>query len=236
MEKVSFNGIDIYAADSRNELIRFALENKKILVAVNAEKISNATKETIDIINRNVGYADGYGAVLALQSKGCANAIKIPGCELWLNIVEQYHALCSFYFIGGNEETIEKTISKLYELYPKMNIVGHHNGYFDTNSERAILNDVVEKKPDVVFVAMGSPKQEYFMEKASCNHSALYQGLGGSFDVFVGNVKRAPKFWVQLNLEWLYRLLQEPRRFKRQLKLFGFVGRLKLGLANKQKN
>ena len=85
------------------------------------------------------------------------------------------------------------------------------------------FDDIVAKKPDVVFVAMGSPKQEYLMQEIQKRHNAIFQGLGGSFDVYTGNVKRAPKWWVDHNLEFAYRLLKEPKRIKRQIHLFKFA-------------
>ena len=90
MESMLLNGVKTYAPQSRDDLITFAMANKSILVAVNAEKILHATESTRAIIGRNVGYPDGTGAVWALQKKGYHNTVKIPGCELWLDIVKTY--------------------------------------------------------------------------------------------------------------------------------------------------
>ena len=87
----------------------------------------------------------------------------------------------------------------------------------------------METKPDVVFVAMGSPKQELLMEEMAKLHPAIYQGLGGSFDVYTGNVARAPEWWVKHNLEWAYRLVKQPSRIKRQIHLIRFWFLVKLG-------
>ena len=92
-----------------------------------------------------------------------------------------------------------------------------------------MIEDIATKKPDVVFVAMGSPKQELLMEEMSKRCPAIYQGLGGSFDVYTGNVKRAPKWWVDHNLEWAYRLIKEPVRIKRQIHLIKFLFLVKCG-------
>ena len=80
-----------------------------------------------------------------------------------------------------------------------------------------------------MFVAMGSPKQELLMEEMFQKHPAIYQGLGGSFDVYTGNVKRAPKWWVNHNMEWAYRLVKEPRRIKRQIHLIRFLSMVERG-------
>ena len=87
----------------------------------------------------------------------------------------------------------------------------------------ALLDVIAEKKPDVVFVAMVSPKQELLMEEMQKLHAAIYQGLGGSFDVYTGSVQRAPKWWVDRNLEFAYRLIKQPSRIKRQIHLVRFL-------------
>ena len=79
----------------------------------------------------------------------------------------------------------------------------------------ALLDDIAEKRPDFVFVAMGSPKQEFLMADMLKRHKAVYQGLGGSFDVYTGRAKRAPKWWIEHNAEFMYRLLCQPSRIKR---------------------
>ena len=103
---------------------------------------------------------------------------------------------------------------------------------FNINGIRARLHQLealIEKhQPDVIFVAMGSPKQELLMERIQSQHEAVFQGLGGSFDVYTGNVKRAPKWWVKNNLEWTYRLLKQPSRIKRQIHLVRFFVNLHL--------
>mgnify|MGYP002511137544 CR=1 FL=1 len=216
IEKVSLRGVEIYPFSSVEEIINFADENKGILVAVNAEKILNANEVTRPIINNNIGYCDGSGAVLGVKQKGCENACKIAGCELWLHIIARFHSQKSFYLIGAKPQVIEEVVVKLKVEYPDINIVGYRDGYIKTDEERkAVIADVVEKKPDVVFVAMGSPKQEIFMSEMLKQHKAIYQGLGGSFDVYSGHQKRAPKWWIDHNMEFAYRLIKQPKRITR---------------------
>lgn len=225
------NGIKMCPFASFDELIDYALERKKILVAVNAEKIFKATEQTISIINKNIGYCDGMGAVMAVRQYGHKEVVKLPGCELWLKIVSKLVPLGkSFYLVGGRQNVIEETVRKLKTESPAIKIVGFRNGYFETDDDKTqLLADIVEKKPDVVFVAMGSPKQELLMEEMHKRHPAVYQGLGGSFDVYVGAVKRAPKWWVDHNLEFVYRLVKQPSRIKRQIFLVKFYAMLKFG-------
>ncbi|TKG10171.1 WecB/TagA/CpsF family glycosyltransferase [Vibrio sp. F13] len=227
------NGIKIYAPSSRQCLIDYAIENHVLLVAVNAEKILHATVESRNIINRNIGYPDGFGATLALKKLGLTDVVKIPGCELWLDIIRAYYTDKSFYLVGGKAPVIEQTVVQLKDEFQGINIVNFRDGYLKTENEiQSLIDDIEEKKPDVVFVAMGSPKQELLMERMQQRHPALYQGLGGSFDVYTGNVKRTPTWWLQNNLEWLYRLIQEPTRIKRQIHLVRFLFLLAIGRFN----
>lgn len=224
MKKVNLKGIEVFPFESETELFEFINLNKGILIAINAEKILHATEETKSIINRNIGYVDGAGAMLVLQQKGYKNACKIPGCELWLKIITHFYKEKSIYLVGSKPNIIEQTVSKLQKDYPGIKIVAYRDGYIKTEEEKELLlKDIEEKKPDIVFVAMGSPKQEYLMEEMQKHQpKAIYQGLGGSFDVYTGNVERAPKWWIDHNLEFAYRLLKQPKRLKRQIHLLKF--------------
>ena len=231
IKTLEVRGVNIYPFKSADELIGFVEEKKGILVAINAEKILHATEQTRGIINRNIGYCDGVGAVMAMKKKGCEDVVKIAGCELCLKIIEAWYKNGkTFYLVGSKPVVIETTVEKLKEEYPGIDIVGYRDGYIKTEDEKsALLQDIASKKPDVVFVAMGSPKQELLMEEMLVVHHAVYQGLGGSFDVYTGNVERAPKWWVEHNLEWAYRLIKQPSRIGRQIHLVRFLVLVKLG-------
>ncbi len=217
MNKVTINGVEVFPFSSREQLMDYVDKNKSILIAINAEKVMNATDQTRAIINSNIGYCDGVGAVWALRQKGAKNVEKIPGCELWIDIINRYHNDKSFYLIGGKQEVIDATVKKLKQDFPGLNLVGYRNGYLKSDDERnALIDDVAQKKPDVVFVAMGSPKQELLMGDMQQRHKAIYQGLGGSFDVYTGYAQRAPKWWLDHNLEFAYRFFKNPKRIKRQ--------------------
>lgn len=211
--RIDVNGVKIYPFTSEEEVINYLDFNKKILVAVNSKKIKCADDEIRTIVNNNVGYVDGAGAQLALKFKGIKNPVKIPGCELWLKIITAFKDKKSFYLVGGKESVINRTIEKLKKDFSGINIVGYRNGYIKNDAERnSLIKDIEEKKPDVVFIAMGSPKQEYLMQDMYKKHPAVYQGLGGSFDVYVGDVRRAPKWWSEHNLEGVYRAFWEPKK------------------------
>jgi UDP-N-acetyl-D-mannosaminouronate:lipid I N-acetyl-D-mannosaminouronosyltransferase len=222
------NKIKTYIPATREELIDFAFQEKKMLIAVNAEKILHANEEFSAIINQNIGYPDGIGAVWLLHKKGHKEAVKIPGCELWLDIVKKHQKEKSFYLVGGTQNVLEQTLSQLKADFPEITISNFRNGFLKTEDEKAaLLEDIKSKKPDVVFVAMGSPKQEKLMQEMQEIHEAVYQGLGGSFDVYTKNVLRAPKWWVENNLEWAYRLVKQPKRIIRQVYLLKFYFLLK---------
>ena len=165
--RILLNGVKVHPFISGEELLAYAEKEKGILIAINAEKILHATEQTREIINRNIGYCDGMGAVMAMKKKGYKDVVKIPGCELWLKIIASlYQSNKSFYLVGGKQEVIEGTVNKLKNEFEGIQIVNYRNGYIQTEEEReALIEDVVKKKPDVVFVAMGSPKQELLMEE-----------------------------------------------------------------------
>ena len=223
------NGVKTFVPKSPQDLIDFAVNHKKTLIAVNAEKILHATAMTKNFINNNIGYPDGIGAVWALNKKGFKNAIKIPGCELWLDIISHTYKNKTFYLVGGKQNVIEETVKKLKKDFKGINILNYRNGYIKNEFEKTdLINDIINLKPDIVFVAMGSPKQEILMEEIQKRYKATYQGLGGSFDIYTGYLKRAPQFWVKYNLEWAYRLITQPSRIKRQIFLLQFLLLLKL--------
>jgi len=217
---VLIRGIKIYSFRSKEDIVDYVKDKNTVLIAVNAEKILHATHEIKGLINQNIGYTDGSGAVWALKRKGLKDTVKIPGCELWLDIISQTYKSKSFYLVGGTEEVIQSTIKKLRSDFEGVNIKGYRNGYIKDDQEfQNLFQDVCDTQPDVVFVAMGSPKQEEIILSMQSRHPALYQGLGGSFDVYVGKVDRAPDWWVSHHLEWAYRLIKQPSRIKRQIHL-----------------
>ncbi|CAA6807560.1 MAG: Probable UDP-N-acetyl-D-mannosaminuronic acid transferase (EC [uncultured Sulfurovum sp.] len=231
------NNYKISAFKSKSLFLDEIVDTKKILVAMNAEKIMKDDYQLQRIVNENIAYTDGFGAVIALRSRGL-EAIKIPGSEFWLDIVARFEKTKKFYLIGSTTEVIEATVNKLKEEYSHIEIVGYRNGFFVEGDKIKLLRDLKKTKPDIVFVAQGSPKQEFLMDELISEYKALYMGLGGSFDIYGGNKKRAPLIFLKLELEWLYRLIQEPTRFSRQLaliKFFTFICRDNVRFKNEKK-
>jgi UDP-N-acetyl-D-mannosaminouronate:lipid I N-acetyl-D-mannosaminouronosyltransferase len=210
IKPVIVNGIKIYPFKNFDNLIKETISLKTILIATNARKIINNDLRLKKIINDNVAYVDGVGAQVAIKKKVNKSAPKIPGCELWLEIIKKYNKEKSFFFIGASEKVINKTIKRLKNNFPEMNIKGYRNGFFTNEHEKhSIFRELKQKKPNIIFVAMGSPTQEFFMQECFDNYPALYQGLGGSFDVYVGNKNRPPKLFIKLRLEGLFIAISE---------------------------
>lgn len=228
VDKTKVRNVEICAFPNRQVFLNFIEDKHKILVAINAEKILKNEPRLHQIINDNIGYSDGIGAVMALKQKGL-DAVKIPGSEFWLDIINRYRSEKSFFLLGSTQEVIDQTVERLKAEYSGIDIVGYRNGYLDEKGKEELKELLCVKKPDAVFIAQGSPRQEYLMDELIKVHPALYMGLGGSFDIYCGLKNRAPKIFLKLNLEWLYRLFKEPTRFGRQLVLVKFLVLLKLG-------
>lgn len=222
LKVTQLNNKRIFVFESKIQFLNYIEDKKQILIALNAEKLNVEDKRIEELTKHHIGYADGIGAVFALRRKGLYST-KIAGAEFWLDIIKRYQGIKSFYFIGSTSKVIEQTISKLKIEFPKIEILGYRNGFLEEGDNKKLIRVLLDKKPDVVFVAMGSPKQEILMDELINNHSALYMGLGGSFDVYVGLKNRAPIIYQKLGLEWMYRLLKEPTRWRRQLTYISFA-------------
>ena len=166
---------------------------------------------------------DGAGTVLGAKLLGTPLKEKVAGIDFAANllgILEESGK--SLYLLGSKPGIGEKAAEKMLELHPKLKICGIADGYF--KDEAPVVEKINEAKPDALFVCLGAPKQEKFMHGHREELAAkLMIGLGGSRDGFAGTVKRAPKWMIRLQLEWLYRLVREPRRIGRMMRLPKFV-------------
>lgn len=198
-----------------------------IAIAINPEKVltcENDIQARNSVLNATIPYADGIGVVKVLERKTGQKLARIAGVDLWQAVMKKAGLEQSRVFlIGSTDETLIKCRNKLQQRY-QVNVVGSESGYF--SDYEALIANIKATKPDIITIAMGSPKQELLIEKLkSRGISAFYMGVGGTYDVFVGKVKRAPKVWRLWHLEWLYRLLRQPTRIKRQFKLLNFFFR-----------
>lgn len=157
---------------------------------------------------------DGIGIKFGLILKG-QNAPRIPGIDFAKRLLEE----CAnngktVAIVGSKEDVVNKAVENLQKELPNLKIVYYRDGYFNNNDE--VYEKLMETKPNLVLAALGSPKQEFFIYNAKKRLSpCLMVGIGGSLDVWSGCVKRAPKIYQKLGLEWLYRTITQPERIKR---------------------
>lgn len=166
---------------------------------------------------------DGAGVILGAKILKTPLKQKVAGIEFAQNLLPILEAEGKRLFLFGSKPSIAETAAEnLRKKYPKLCICGTADGYF--REEAAVVQTIRAAQPDVVFVCLGAPKQEYFMRAHKDELGArLLIGLGGTLDNFAGTVRRAPKWMIRLQLEWLYRLVKEPRRIGRMMRLPKFV-------------
>ena len=198
------------------------------LVAINAEKMltleDDAEVRTL-IEAAEFKYADGISVVRSIRKKfPQAQVSRVAGADLWEALMARAGETGTpVFLVGGKPDVLAQTVQKLRDQW-QVNVVGCQDGYFKPEQREALFAAIRDSGAKIVTVAMGSPRQEIFMRdcRLVCP-DALYMGVGGTYDVFTGHVKRAPKFWQNLGLEWLYRLLSQPSRLKRQLRLLRYL-------------
>jgi N-acetylglucosaminyldiphosphoundecaprenol N-acetyl-beta-D-mannosaminyltransferase len=190
--------------------------NPEIVLQYEKDEVVNRLIKETDLIT-----PDGIGIILASKWKKDVLPERVAGFDLLMNVLNKGNQKgWSFYFLGADEDTNKKAVETIKEKYPKLVISGRHNGFFDSEKEEKIIEDIDRTSPDILVVALGAPRAEKWIynNKHRLNTKVTF-GVGGSFDVIAGKVKRAPLIWQKMNLEWLYRLLRQPSRWRRQLAL-----------------
>ena len=204
--------IDTFTFD---DALEYAANNSGQIVTINPEMIQTASKNQIfaDIINNaELVVPDGIGVEIGLKILG-HKVRRIAGIELGRALIDRF-AGEPVAFIGAKPEIIEKAGENLKKEVSNLNPVYVQDGYF--KDDERVLDELTRKHPRLVLVALGSPKQEFFINEAKKRlPDAVFIGLGGSFDVWSGVVQRAPEVYQKMGLEWLYRTVKEPQRFKR---------------------
>ncbi len=213
---VKIQGFDVDSF-TFEQAVDWAYSKHGQIVTINPEMISAAQKNSdfAEIINSaELVVADGIGVEIGLKILG-HSVKRIAGIDLGKALVEKFTASGkSVAMIGAKPGVVDSAIENLSKEYQNLNVVYSHDGYFDNDED--IIESVISANPDLILVALGSPKQEFFIHnlKEKLPNSTLI-GLGGSFDVWAGVVERSPIIYQKLGLEWLYRTLKEPKRFKR---------------------
>ena len=224
--------------------IRQLIEEKRFaqVITLNAEILNKAQSDEalLSLIDRaKLVTPDGNGVVWAAKKLGQDLTERVTGIDLMTEICR--HAAANkwrIFLLGGQEGVAQLAANNLLRDYGGIEIVGTAHGYFDkhTNGKDEVLAAIREAVPDMLFVALGAPKQDFWIDE---NREALgnlvAMGVGGSFDVIAGRVNRAPAFWQKLRLEWLWRLLLEPRRVGRVLALPAFMAKVYLTSSRQEK-
>ncbi len=208
---------------------RMTLSEPKTVIAVNPEKIMKAQSDpTLQQFLRSAGLLipDGIGVVMATKLLGLGYAERVPGAELMPRLcalaAEKGY---SVFLFGASPEVNERAAARLRKDFPALTIAGTQHGYVNAAEMPAVIDRINAVAPDFLFIALGSPKQELWMSTHLPRlRVKVCQGVGGTFDVLAGRVKRAPWIFRRIHLEWLYRLLSQPGRLLRQtaLPLFAF--------------
>lgn len=214
--KIFQHGFDAFADELKE---RMTNNTKTFVVTANPETLMIGTEtpefDTVLKDERVIIVPDGIGVVKA------ANILKLPvkervtGVEIVQKLLELLNEQKkSIYLLGAKKEVVDAFVSNIHEKYPNVIVLGYKDGYIKDKDEA--FDEIAELKPDVVLVALGIPAQELLIYKHYDKFDkGIFVGVGGSFDVLSGMKKRAPKIFIKLNLEWLYRIVSEPKRIKR---------------------
>jgi N-acetylglucosaminyldiphosphoundecaprenol N-acetyl-beta-D-mannosaminyltransferase len=188
---------------------------------VNAAKLVNMRRDpTIgaDVLSCNLILADGVPVVWASRLLGRPLPERVAGIDLMLGMLRRgnehgYRVYC----LGASKDVLATAVARIATDYSRVCLVGCHHGYFFTQEESGLVAAIADAKPDILLVGMSSPKKERFLARWRDQLGVpVCHGVGGSFDVLAGKVRRAPLVWQRLGLEWLYRVCQEPRRLWRR--------------------
>jgi N-acetylglucosaminyldiphosphoundecaprenol N-acetyl-beta-D-mannosaminyltransferase len=221
--KETILGVDVSTDnyDSLTSKLLKKIDNreKAFIVAINPEKIIKAQDDPslMKLLNSaDFQIPDGIGVILASKFKGGQIRERVTGIDMMLKLCETAakHQKKIFLY-GGKPGRADEAKVKLEEMYPGIQIAGTLHGY--EKDQQVVREAINQSQADIIFVAMGSPAQEnWIIANKETLHPSVYQGVGGSFDVISGKIERAPESFQKLGLEWLYRLMKEPWRIKRQ--------------------
>ncbi|MEN6550534.1 MAG: WecB/TagA/CpsF family glycosyltransferase, partial [Candidatus Cryosericum sp.] len=198
-------------------------------VAINPEKVIKAKQDkSLEHILRksDLNFCDGVGIIWASRIIYHERIrARVTGVDLFLRLLEEANARrWRLFLVGSRPEVIERVVSVIADRYPEIKVVGFHDGYFSAEQEPALVAEIAAARPDLMFVGMGSPRQEKFIfSHLNEMHVPFAMGVGGSYNVLSGEFKRAPDAVQRLGLEWLYRFVLDPKRLPRVLPLPRFL-------------
>ncbi|MBC7959089.1 MAG: WecB/TagA/CpsF family glycosyltransferase [Vallitaleaceae bacterium] len=220
---VFFDAITIEGAT--NNVLNFLKGPGQYAVyTANPEFVMEAQKNKVfrDILNSgDLVVADGIGVVLGSKIIKKSLPERVAGYDLVQNIFSSIKSTpMTVYFFGAAPNIASIAASRMMEKHAGLKIIGTHNGYFDSAEEAKIIDEINNLKPDLLLIGLGAPRQEkWWTQHRDHLNVNVCICVGGSFDVMSGTVKRAPKLFIKLGLEWFHRLITQPSRFKRMMKL-----------------
>jgi len=200
-----------------------ANRQRLLIGMVNAAKIVNAGKDAelrAALEEADIVLADGAPVVWLSKMVGRPLPERVAGIDLMYRLLKEADVRgYAVYFLGAKPEVVRKVVEVIRRDYPGLRVAGHRDGYFDRNGEQGIAEEIRDSGADILFVAISPPKKEIFLRDwREFMNVPICHGVGGSFDVVAGVAKRAPAWMQKCGLEWLHRLIQEPRRmWKRYL-------------------
>lgn len=212
--------VDNLTMDETIGVINHSIDNKNPIlhIVVNAAKLVNMQKDRelfYSIQKADLVNADGMAVVWASKILKKPLKERVSGVDLFVNLVDNASKRGEkIFLLGATEDVVSKVAKTFTDMYGESIIGGYRNGYFTKEDEAGIIGDIVKSKSTYLFVAISSPKKEVFLSKykEDLRSVGFVMGVGGSFDVVSGKVKRAPIWMQKICLEWFYRFLQEPRR------------------------
>ncbi|MBP2653024.1 MAG: glycosyl transferase, WecB/TagA/CpsF family [Firmicutes bacterium] len=222
--------VDVVTMDKAVEILENFIAERvsRVVATANAEMIM-ATKGDSNLAQileqADLVVPDGAGVVWAARYQGCKVPERVAGYDLVQRLLAQAasHGY-RVYFFGGAEGVADKACQAAKKQYPGLKLAGTRNGFFSAKDERLIIEEIRSTRPDILLVALGVPKQEKWLATHLKELNVPVSiGVGGTFDVMAGNMKRAPLWMQRLNLEWLFRLLMQPKRALRMMALPRFV-------------
>jgi N-acetylglucosaminyldiphosphoundecaprenol N-acetyl-beta-D-mannosaminyltransferase len=230
--KVNLLGAAIDALDMQQTVERTAefIKSSKphFIITLNPEFLYQAQFQhrLLDLIGgADLVTPDGVGIVWACRVAGCPVPERVTGIDLLLYLTERAaREGWRIFLLGSAPGVAAEAADKLVEKYPGLQIAGTCHGYFKPEEEKDLLNRIKVSKPDLLFVALGAPRQELWIDAHLKDLKVpAAMGIGGSLDVIAGRVPRAPLWLQRLKLEWLGRLIREPSRWRRMLVLPKFA-------------
>lgn len=222
--------IDGLTLDQFAERIAFFIDRCRscFVITLNPELLYRAQRERhlLDMVNRaDLVTADGAGIVWASRIAGQPVPERVAGIDLMMRLLQSAAGRgWRVFFLGSSPGVAASAANRAVELFPGLQVAGSYHGYFPQEQSHEVVKLIADSSPQLLLVALGAPLQEKWIEgNLSSLGNIAAVGVGGSFDVLSGNVRRAPRWMVKMNLEWLGRLLLEPRRWKRMLVLPKFM-------------